>query len=113
MVVKHTILSGLKFSLRPPTSERIQPFRSVSNRRRVGSPEVDIVEPCPDEPCPIRNDLPDVCLDAGRRYECAPSQYTAAIPIRPIGLNTSLSFSGLSVSPRNKNSTAPLTVQVP
>jgi hypothetical protein len=40
-------------------------------------------------------------------------QYTAAIPIRPIGLNTSLSLSGLSVSPRNKNSTAPLTVQVP
>ena len=40
-------------------------------------------------------------------------QYTAEMPIRPIGLNTLLSLSGLSVSPRNKNSAAPLTVQVP
>src|SRR5215831_8525324 len=40
-------------------------------------------------------------------------QYTAEMPIRPIGLNTLLSLSGLSVSPRNNNSAAPLTVQVP
>jgi hypothetical protein len=57
--------------------------------------------------------LPHVYLDAGCPCKHSPSQYTAAIPIRPIGLNTSLSFRGLSVSPRNKNSAAPLTVQVP